>query len=410
MKHLSDCRADFPLFSDTGKRGKRGKRLAYLDNAATTQRPQQVIDAVRSFYEHSNANVHRALYALSQEATALFENARKESARFVGAHDRGLVFTKSATESLNLAMYSWGMNNITEGDEILLTEMEHHSNLVPWQQLAIRKRARLKFVRVKDYVLDQEDFREQLTENTKLLCLNHASNTLGTIHPVVRMIKQAKKLGTFVVLDSTQAVPHVPVDFRETGADLMAFSSHKMLGPTGVGCLVGRPDVLEGMQPFQFGGDMITSVKKEESRWNSVPGKFEAGTPNVAGVVGFGAAVRYLRRLGMGNVKRHEQELLHEAVDKLSELRGMRLYLQEKLADNLGIVSFNLGNVHSHDAATVLDAENVAVRSGHHCTQVLMESLGLAATVRVSFYVYNNSQDIDMLVDGLKKVQKIFKV
>jgi cysteine desulfurase/selenocysteine lyase len=365
-----------------------------------------------SYYKTTHANVHRGVYEISEEATARMEKARVKVARFINARQsKQIIFTRNTTESINLIAYSWGYANIHAGDLIVLTELEHHSNLVPWQLLAQRTKARLGFVPVTDNGLLRLDvYEELLRQQPKLVAFTHMSNVLGTINPVQRMIAQAHAFGATVLIDAAQSVPHLPVDVQALDADFVCFSGHKMLGPTGIGILYGKRDILEAMPPFMGGGDMIRTVGLRQSTWNDLPWKFEAGTPAIAEAIGLGAAVDYLNSLGMQNVFRHEQELTHYAMEQLQGVPGLTIYGPDAVQRG-GVVSFTLGDIHPHDLASILDQEvGVAIRAGHHCAQPLMERFGVAATARASFYVYTIPEDIDVLVQGLHKALQIFNI
>src|SRR2546421_7416630 len=404
----ADIRKDFPILS----RQVHGKPLVYLDSTASSQKPSAVIEAMSTYYETTHANVHRGVYEISEEATARMEKARVKVARFINARQsKQVIFTRNTTESINLVAYSWGNTNISAGDLIILTEMEHHSNLVPWQLLAHRTGARLEFVPVTDEGLLRLDIYEQLLEQKpKLVAFTHMSNVLGTINPAQEMIAQAHAVGATVVVDAAQSVPHLPVDVQALDADFLCFSAHKMLGPTGVGVLYGKRDLLEAMPPFMGGGDMIRTVGLRESTWNDLPWKFEAGTPAIAEAIGLGAAVDYLNALGMEQVHQHEQAITAYAMEQLRQVPGLTIY-GPNVAQRGGVISFTLADIHPHDLASILDQEvGVAVRAGHHCAQPLMERLGLAATARASFYVYTIPEDIDVLVQGLHKALEIFNL
>ena len=406
VRAIRDIRNDFPILS----RKVHGKPLVYLDSTASSQKPRAVIDAMSVYYETYNANVHRGVYEISEEATAAMEKARVKVARFINARQsKQVIFTRNTTESINLVAYSWGNANITAGDLIILTEMEHHSNLVPWQLLAQRTGARLEFIPVTDDGLLRLDIYEQLLQqHPKLVAFTHMSNVLGTINPVSQMIAQAHAVGAITLIDAAQSVPHLPVDVQGLDADFLCFSGHKMLGPTGIGVLYGKRDLLEAMPPFMGGGDMIRTVGLRESTWNDLPWKFEAGTPAIAEAIGLGAAVDYLKALGMNNVLQHEQELTHYAMEQLQAVPGLTIY-GPKAKQRGGVLSFTLGDIHPHDLASILDQEaGVAVRAGHHCAQPLMERFGLAATARASFYVYTIQEEVDALVQGLHRAIDIF--
>ncbi len=404
----ADIRKDFPILS----RQVHGKPLVYLDSAASSQKPYIVIETMSVYYETCHANVHRGVYEISEEATAKMEKARVKVARFINARQsKQVIFTRNTTESINLVAYTWGNTNISAGDLIVLTEMEHHSNLVPWQLLAQRTGARLEFVPITDDGLLRLDIYEQLLQQQpKLVAFAHMSNVLGTINPARQMIAQAHAAGAVVLLDAAQSVPHMPVDVQALDADFLCFSSHKMLGPTGIGILYGKRDLLEAMPPFMGGGDMIRTVGLRASTWNDLPWKFEAGTPAIAEAIGLGAAVDYLNALGMDNVRRHEQEITAYAMAQLQAIPGLTIYGPE-VTQRGGVVSFTLADIHPHDLASILDQEaGVAIRAGHHCAQPLMERFGLAAMARASFYVYTIREDIDALVQGLHKALQIFSL
>ncbi len=408
VRSITEIRNDFPILSRT----VHGKPLVYLDSTASSQKPRAVIEAMSGYYETFNANVHRGVYEISEEATAAMEKARVKVARFINARQsKQVIFTRNTTESINLVAYSWGNANIVAGDVIVLTEMEHHSNLVPWQLLAQRTGARLEFIPITDDGLLRLDIYEQLLQQQpKLVAFTHFSNVLGTINPAREMIAQAHAVGAIVLVDAAQSVPHIPVDVQALDVDFLCFSGHKMLGPTGIGVLYGKRDLLEAMPPFMGGGDMIRSVGLRQSTWNDLPWKFEAGTPAIAEAIGMGAAVDYLNALGMQNIQHHEQVLTHYAMEQLQTVPGLTIYGPEA-AQRGGVVSFTLGDIHPHDLASILDQEaGVAVRAGHHCAQPLMERLGLAATARASFYVYTLQEEIDALVQGLHRAIQIFRL
>lgn len=403
---VQKIRQDFPILS----RQIRGKPLIYLDNAATSQKPRAVIERISQYYENTNANIHRGIHTLSEEATSLFEEARKKVAKFVHAPSpQSVVFTRGTTESINLVANSWGRKNITAGDEIILTEMEHHSNLVPWQILAQEKGAVLKFVGVKDDgTLNLDELEKKAGSKTKLIAVTHVSNAFGTINPVRRFAQVARSLGAALLVDAAQSVPHIPIDMRVLGCDFLVFSAHKMMGPTGVGVLVAHEDMLDKMPPFLGGGDMIREVWLEKATWNELPYKFEAGTPNIADVIAFGTAVDYLQGIGMENVRAHEQELVTYALSQLSQINGLKLYGPTDSAQRSGVISMNLGSIHPHDLGTVLDEDGIAVRAGHHCCQPLMRRFGISGTTRASVYIYNTKEEIDRLVRSLLRAQTLF--
>jgi len=401
-------REDFPIL----KRKVNGNPLVYFDNAATSQKPRQVIEAITDFYEKHNANVHRGIHRLSEEATVAFEQSREEFARFIGAKAaKEIIFVRNATEALNLVALSWARANLKSGDRILLTEMEHHSNIVPWQMLAKEKGLRIDYVEIRDDgILNWENFEQLIKESPKVLSLAHASNALGTINPVRQMAREAHKVGATVIVDAAQSVPHMPVDVADLECDFLAASGHKMLAPTGIGMLYGRQDLLEHMEPLMGGGEMIKEVHLQTSRWNDLPWKFEAGTPNVEGVIGLGAAVDYLSKLGMENVRQHEKDITRYALDRLGRVKGLVLYGSGDVEKRGAAISFNLDGIHAHDLATVLDTQGIAIRSGHHCAQPLMERLGVSATSRASFYIYNTPREVDFLIRALERARKMFKI
>jgi len=405
---VAAIRKDFPIL----QRKIHGKPLVYLDNAATTQKPQAMIDALTRYYKETNANVHRGVHTLSEEATSQMEATRAKVAAFLSVADPAeIIFTRNATEAINLVAAAWGRQNLTAGDEILLTEMEHHSNLVPWQLLARATGAKLRFipVRLDEGVLDLPRLPELLTSRTKILAVNHMSNALGTINPVAELVRAAHAVGAKVLIDGAQSVPHLATSLPALGCDFYAFSAHKMLGPTGVGVLWARREILEAMDPYQGGGDMISEVWSDRSTWNQLPYKFEAGTPNIADVVAFGAALDYLAALGMDAVRAHEKELTAYALECLrAELPALRIYGPKDLETRGGIVSFNFPGVHAHDVGTIVDREGVAVRVGHHCCQVLMKAFEIPGTARASFYIYNDKSDVDALVRSLRRVEAVF--
>jgi cysteine desulfurase/selenocysteine lyase len=401
--------ADFPILA---RPTSRGKRLVYLDSAATSQKPQSVIDALVTYYTEYNANIHRGVYEIAARATDAFEAARETVARFINAESREVIWTRNATEAINLVGYSWGLNNIRKGDVILTSQLEHHSNLVPWQLLAEKTGASLRFIPVDERGVLQLDDLDALLDGVKLLAITHVSNTLGTIAPLEVIIPKAHAAGATVLVDGAQAVPHLAVDMRALDADFYAFSGHKMLGPTGIGVLYGKRALLEAMPPFLAGGDMIRKVEYEHTSFNELPWKFEAGTSNIADAIGLGAAVEYLQSLGMDWVRSHEQELLAYTLERLAPLesRGLELYGPKDPALVSGVLSFNFADIHAHDLASILDIEGICVRAGHHCTMPLMEKMGWPATTRASFYVYNTRADVDALADGLEKAAKVFKL
>jgi cysteine desulfurase / selenocysteine lyase len=401
-----EVRRDFPILSTT----VHGHPLVYLDSASSSQKPEAVLDAMDGFYRGYNANVHRGIYEIGERSTAAYEAARASVARFVNAPDpHEIVFTRNATEAINLVAYSWGRRNIDRGDAIVLTEMEHHANLVPWQLLVQERDGDLEFIPITDDgILRLDVFEVLLRLHPKLVAFTQVSNTLGTINPVREMVEMAHAAGALVLVDGAQAVPHIPVDVQELGCDFYAFSGHKMLGPTGSGALWARRELLEGMPPFLAGGEMIREVHLRRSDWNSIPWKFEAGTPDIAAAIGFGAAAEYLLGLGMARVAVHERDLVTYALEVLPrEVPGIALYGPPAELRG-GVVPFNLPGIHPHDVAQVLDRSGVAVRAGHHCTMPLHERLDLAATARASFNVYSTRKDVDALVSGLNDVLRVF--
>jgi cysteine desulfurase/selenocysteine lyase len=385
------------------------KPLIYLDSTASSQKPVCVIEAMDDYYRNYNANVHRGIYQMSEKASAAYEDARKRIARFVNAKSwREIIFTRNATESINLVAYSWGLTNLKVGDVIITSEIEHHANIIPWQQLAAKTGATVKYIPVDSQgYLDMETFANWLTPAVKLVAITQMSNVLGTIPPIEDMIRQAHEVGALVLIDGAQSVPHLPVDVQNLDCDFLAFSSHKMLGPTGLGVLWARRNILADMPPFMTGGDMIKRVTFEGAEWNDLPWKFEAGTPAIAEVIGLGVAVDYLNQLGMSNIRQHEIELTGYALEKLNQVEGLRIYGPQDSHQRGGAVSFTMGNIHPHDIAAVLDGEGIAVRAGHHCAMPLHDKLGLTATTRASFYVYNTTADVDRLVEGLDKAREL---
>jgi cysteine desulfurase / selenocysteine lyase len=396
-------REDFPIF-------RRG-RLVYLDSAATSQKPSQVVEAVKKFYMESNANVHRGVYGLSVEATEMYEGARRKVAGFINAEShREVVFVRNTTEALNLVAYSIGLNRMKPNGKIVLTMMEHHSNIVPWQLVA-----RLRNHRIEYLPFDGEGYldlsrADEVLRDADVFAFTHASNVLGTINDVRELSKMAHQHGALAVVDAAQSVPHMPVDVQDLGCDFLAFSGHKMLGPMGIGVLYGRRELLEEMEPFMGGGEMIREVYLEGSRWNEVPWKFEAGTPNVSGAVGLGAAVDYLKNIGMENVREYEHRLTAEALERLQEVKHIRIYGPENPRHRCGLIAFNLADIHPHDLATYLDKHGICVRAGHHCAMPIHTRLGIPATTRASFYIYNTPEEIEMLAEALKKALKDFRI
>ena len=402
---IAAIRADFPILS----RQVHGRPLVYLDNAATTQKPRQVIDALVDYYSNTNANIHRGLHTLAEEATAAYELTRQKTADFIGAASpREVVFTRNTTESLNLLAYTLGAR-LRPGDEIILSALEHHSNLVPWQLVTQRTGARLRFIELDaDGEFDLDQARTLFNQRTRIVSIAHMSNVLGTIAPVAELSEMARAVDATMIIDAAQSVPHLPLDVASLGADFAAFSSHKMLGPTGVGVLWGRQQLLADLDPFLGGGEMISVVNREESSWAALPHKFEAGTPNIADVVAFGAALDYLSGLGMQTVRDHDHALTAYAMDRLSAIEGLEIYGPSDAERRGAVVAFNYADIHSHDIATILDRGGVAVRAGHHCAQPLMRTLAVPATARASFYIYNEMFEIDAMVDGLREAGERF--
>lgn len=406
MLNVKQIREDFPILS----RRVRGKPLVYLDNAATTQKPKLVIDAISNFYTNYNANIHRGLHALSEEATDKYEAVRGQTARFINApSEREIVFTRNATEAINLFANSWGRANLKAGDQILLSEMEHHSNLVPWQLIAKATGAELVFIPITDDgTLDLLSLDQLINKRTKIASITLMSNVLGTIVPITKIARAVHKVGGLLLVDGAQAVPHIPVDVTLLDCDVCVFSAHKMLGPTGVGVLWARQALLESMDPFLGGGEMIIDVQLTSSTWNEVPWKFEAGTPNIGGVIAFGEAMTYLDALGMDQIRQHEAMLTEYALTRLSEIKGVVLYGPSDVSQRGSAISFNLDGLHPHDVGTALDMEGIAIRAGHHCAKPLMRRLDVAATARASFYLYNTHEEVDQLVEALLAVQTFF--
>ncbi len=404
--NVAAIREDFPILQQS----VNGKPLVYLDSAATSQKPEAVLRAMDEYYRRHNANVHRGVYALAEEATARYEGARKKIQKFINAKSyREVIFVRNATEALNLVAYAWGRANVRAGDEIVATVLEHHANLVPWQLLAQAKGARLKFIGADEQArLRAHDIETQISEKTKLVAATMASNVAGTLTPIRQIIARAHAVGAVCVVDAAQATPHLPVDVQSLDCDFLAFSGHKMLGPF-VGVLYGKRALLEQMEPFLSGGDMIREVYWEEARWNELPWKFEAGTPAIAEAIGLGAAVDYLTGLGMENVRAHEHDLTAYALARLREVEGIRIIGPASPAERVGVIAFDLLGVHPHDITQILDREGICVRGGHHCAMPLHEYYGLAATTRASFYVYNTPDEIDQLVATLAQVRQIFK-
>lgn len=401
---------DFPIFDNN-------ENLVYLDSAATTQKPKQVIEAIKNFYENSNANIHRGVYSLSEKATELYEEARKVVAKFINADEKEIIFTRNTTESINFLSYvlpsilpkekTSKLGHFKEKNEIVVTEAEHHSNLIPWQQLAKREKMKLKFIKIKDdFTLDLEDAKEKITDKTAIVSISHVSNALGTVNPVKEIVKIAKEKNAFTVFDAAQSVPHMKVDVKALDCDFLAFSGHKMLAPLGIGVLYGKEKLLEKLSPYGFGGGMIKTVSYENYEPAEIPEKFEAGTPNIEGTIALSEAIKYIDKLGIENLEKWEKELLSYLLKKLKEIPGIVIYCNEK--NSSGILSLNIKKIHPHDVAFILNDYGIAVRAGHHCNMPLMKKLGISGTIRVSFYVYNTFEDVDKLIEGLKKVKEKF--
>ena len=403
--NVDALRADFPIL----RREINGHPLVYLDNAATTQKPQAVIDALVDYYSTMNANIHRGLHTLAEEATDAYEAVRSKTAEFINAASRReIIFTRNTTEALNLLAYSLGAR-LQPGDEIVLTDMEHHSNLVPWQMAAKRTGAVLRFLGVDDQGrLSLDEARTLIGPRTRIVSVVQMSNVLGTINPVSEIAQMARDAGAVMIVDGAQSVPHMPVDVQTLGADFLAFSAHKMLGPTGVGVLWGRKDLLDDLDPFLGGGEMISTVKREESTWAALPHKFEAGTPNIADVIAFGPALDYLTAIGMPAVRDHEIETIAYALDRLNAVEGLTVYGPPEPRDRGGVAAFNYLDIHAHDLSTILDGHGVAIRAGQHCAQPLMHCLGVSATARASFYIYNRPDEVDALIDALADAAGLF--
>mgnify|MGYP002533117634 FL=1 len=396
-------RDDFPILQN--------RKMAYLDSGATTQKPKQVIETIEKFYENNNANPHRGAYSLSIEATEEYENTRKKIAKFINArYEEEIIFSKNASESLNLVAYSYGLDNLKKDDDVVISIMEHHSNLVPWQYVTGKTQSNLKYMYVNEnYELSKEEIESKITDKTKIVAITHVSNVLGTINPVKEIIKYAHKKGAIVIVDASQSIPHMKIDVQDLDADFLAFSGHKMLAPLGIGVLYGKREILNKMNPFLMGGDMIEYVYEQKTTFAPLPNKFEAGTQNVEGVIGLGAAIDYISNLGYDKIQEIEDELLDYAREELSKLDFLKIYMTPNRKNHSAVISFNIKGVHPHDVASILDTENVCVRSGNHCAQPLLRFLGEDSTCRMSLYFYNTKQDIDMLVEALKKAYKMFE-
>tara|TARA_Y100001960_G_scaffold297488_1_gene343929 strand:- start:113 stop:1363 length:1251 start_codon:yes stop_codon:yes gene_type:complete len=406
---VDKIRRDFPTLK---REVNSGASLVYLDNAATSLRPIQVMAQITRFYRDHNSNIHRGVHTLSVEATEMFENIRSKVGKFINAEDsREVIFTRGTTESINLVVNSWGRKFLKPNDEVIISELEHHSNIVPWQMLRDSIGIKLKYIPMLDNGhLDMDVAESMINSKTKIVSITAVSNALGTIIPIEKVISLAKKQGALVLVDCAQSVPHLKVDVQSLGADFIAFSAHKMLGPTGVGVLWGKFDILDSMDPFLGGGDMILTVNMDHSTWAEIPSKFEAGTPNIGGVIGFGAAIDYLNDIGMENIRAHEVDLTDYALQKMIDVPGITIFGPNLAKERGGVISFALENVHPHDIGQILDDNGVAVRAGHHCAQPVMNALGVPATVRASFYIYNTREDIDALVNGLSVTTDLFGV
>ena len=398
-----DYKKDFPIF--------KNKNIVYLDSGATTQKPKMVIDRIAEFYENSNANPHRGAYSLSIEATEVYEETRKKIAKFINSrYSEEIIFSKNASESLNLIAYSYGLDNLKENDEVVLSIMEHHSNLVPWQYVTKKTKSTLKYMYINDeYEISKEEWESKITDKTKIVGITHVSNVLGTINNVKEIIKYAHKKGAVVVLDASQSIPHMRIDVQDLDADFVVFSGHKMFAPLGIGILYGKREILNKMNPFLMGGDMIEYVYEQETTYAPLPNKFEAGTQNVEGVVGLGAAIDYIESIGYENIQKYEEELVKYAIEELSKLEFLKLYVTPNSDNHSAVISFNIEGVHPHDVASILDSYGVCCRSGNHCAQPLLRSMGIDSTCRASFHIYNQKEDIDRLVEALKSAYKMFE-
>ena len=403
MKDSQTIKKDFPIFTN--------KKISYLDSGATTQKPTQVIDAINEFYKNHNANPHRGAYSLSIEATEIYESTRAKIAKFINAkHPEEIIFSKNASESLNLIAYSYGLDNLKNGDDVVLSIMEHHSNLVPWQYVTKKTGSNLKYMYINnEYEISKEEIESKITENTKIVGITHVSNVLGTINNVKEIIKYAHKKGAIVIVDASQSIPHMKIDVQDLNADFLVFSGHKMLAPLGIGVLYGKREILNQMNPFIMGGDMIEYVYEQETTYAPLPNKFEAGTQNVEGVIGLGAAIDYIENLGYENIEQIETKLVKYARSELSKLEFLDIYMTPNESNYSSVISFNIKGVHPHDVASILDSEGVCVRSGNHCAQPLLRYLGFDSTCRASFYIYNTQEDVDNLVKALIKAYDMFK-
>ena len=400
---LEEIKKDFPLLEN--------RDIAYLDSGATTQKPKQVIEAIEKYYKNNNANPHRGAYSLSIEATEQYENTRTKIAEFINAkHREEIIFSKNATESLNLIAYSYGIEKLKKDEEVVISIMEHHSNLVPWQKVTKKTGSKLKYMYINEnYEIPDEEIENKITEKTKIVGITHISNVLGTINNIKKIIKYAHKKGAIVIVDASQSIPHIKIDVQDLNADFLVFSGHKMLAPLGIGVLYGKREILNNMTPFLMGGDMIEYVYEQETTFAPLPNKFEAGTQNVEGVIGLGAAIDYIQKIGYDKIQEKENEIIKYARQELSKLKYLKLYLTPNSQNHSSVISFNINGIHPHDVAGILDSENVCVRSGNHCAQPLMRFLGIDSTCRASFYFYNTKEDVDKLVTALNKAYKMFE-
>ncbi len=411
MINTDEIRKDFPILNLK----KNGKRLVYLDSAATSQKPMQVINAVSDYYQTYNANIHRGMYDISVKATEEYTNSKELAADWINAGSyREIVYVRNATEAINIVALSWGNENIKEGDTILITTMEHHSNIVPWQMLAERKKAHLEYVKLNESkFIDMDDYREKLKKNPKIVAFTHVSNVLGTVNPAKEMVELAHSNGAVVLVDGAQAAPHIGVDVKNIDCDFYAFSSHKMLGPAGIGVLYAKEDILENMPPVLGGGDMIRSVNFDKSEWNELPWKFEAGTSNIEGGIGFGAAIKYLKGVGIKNIETHENTITMYALKRLADVKGVSIFGpgMEEINKRIGVISFKIDGAHPHDIATIFNSEGIAIRAGHHCAMPLVrELLSENAVARISFYIYNTQEEVDTVIDAIAKVKEVLRL
>ncbi|MEK4495375.1 cysteine desulfurase [Ureibacillus sp. FSL W8-0352] len=403
---MNEIRKDFPILNQE----VNGHPLVYLDSAATSQKPVQVLEVVRKYYDFDNSNVHRGVHTLGNRATDSYEGAREKIRKFINAKStKEIIYTRGTTTSLNTVASAYGRQNVQEGDEIVITYMEHHSNLIPWQQLAKEKNAVLKYIDLEeDGTISLDTVKETITPKTKIVAMTMTSNVLGTINPIKEVAKIAHENGAVMVVDGAQAAPHMPIDVQDLDCDFLAFSGHKMCGPTGIGVLYGKQELLENIEPIEFGGEMIDFVDLYDSTWKELPWKFEGGTPNIAGAIGLGAAIDYLTNIGLDKIANHEHELIEYALSEMDKIEGLHIYGPRDPKKRCGLVTFNLDGVHPHDLATVLDMRGIAIRAGHHCAQPLMKWLKVSATARASFYIYNNKEDVDALVEGLRAAKEYF--